>query len=96
MCSKEHKTTTKEHKKGSELMNLGEMIRSRRESLMMTQAELARRTGFTRPQITRWEQGRTKGIKVRSLVLLERALGFKPGDLFKTKYEDLNEMLRGN
>ncbi len=76
-------------------MGLSAEIKARREELGMSKCELARRTKVTRQAIIRWERGKTAGITASYLIDLERALGLKPGELFKAKYEDTPNDLLG-
>ena len=86
MCSIEH---NKKRKEAGETVLLGEIIRAKRRSLGMTQEELSKVTGITRPQIAKWELGDTHGIKKESLYALEQGLNCEIGELYKLSFPDM-------
>lgn len=65
-------------------------IRERRRKLGLTQAGLADIVGVTRQAVSMWERGgKNQGIdalKASNLAALEKALGFKVGELFQMYY----------
>lgn len=60
----------------------GENVRVRRQALGLTQAELARSTGFDLMAISRWERG-ASSPRGESAVALARALGVSLADLYR-------------
>lgn len=77
-----------------EIVNRGEFIRDRREFLKLTQDELARRLGFERSTISRWENGNIMKIKKSVLISLSQALDLKPHELAGVTIEELGLMPR--
>ncbi len=57
-------------------------IRTRREAMGMTRAELAKRTGVCASLVTRWEAG-TRIPATERLPALAQALSCEIGDLFE-------------
>lgn len=70
-------------------MDIGERIKRRRESLGMTQAELARKVGYTsRSTITRIER-EGNGISQDKIVAIAKALRTTPSYLMGWEDEDV-------
>lgn len=69
-------------------MNIGERIKERRESLGMTQSDLARKVGYTsRSTINKIERD-GRGISQDKIVALAKALGVTPSYLMGWECED--------
>lgn len=66
---------------------LARMVRSRREALRLTQADLARRAGVSRSAINEIEAGRTKQLKGRNLYRVAKALDVDPLELLDVRLE---------
>ena len=66
-----------------DLEALGDVIREERERQGMTQAELGRRVGLSRPSISLLERGSTKFPKIATLEAVATALGLPPQALFE-------------
>ena len=65
----------------SDATTTGEVVRSRREELGLTKAELARRSHLTRSSIHEIEAGQRTHLQARTVQALNRALGLPPGTL---------------
>lgn len=61
---------------------MGYKIREKRESLKMTQEELAKKSGVGRVTIALLETGATKNASSKTLLLIAQALGTTIDDLF--------------
>lgn len=59
----------------------GEVVRTRREELGLTKAELARRASLTRSSIHEIEADQRSHLQARTLQALERALELSPGTI---------------
>jgi transcriptional regulator with XRE-family HTH domain len=68
-------------------LTLGSRIRSERERLEMSRAELARLVGVAGSQVTRWEAGEYKP-STQALVNLARALDMDPLELMAAACAD--------
>lgn len=66
-----------------DLEALGEVIRDERERQGMTQAELGRRVGLSRPSISLLERGSTKFPKIATLEAIAAALNLPPHALYE-------------
>jgi transcriptional regulator with XRE-family HTH domain len=62
---------------GGLYVTLGRLLRARRESVGLSQGELARRVGMTRTSITNIESGRQK-VQLHTLYDVARALDVPP------------------
>lgn len=60
---------------------MSERMRKLRESLFMSQGELAEALGVTQQTVSKWESGKAVPSK-RTLGKLEQILGLRSGDLF--------------
>lgn len=76
--SPRHKTTEQ---------RLGGVIRLRRESLGLSQEDLALECGLHRTYISQLERGR-KSPTLRTLVLIAKALGCEPAELVRQATTD--------
>ena len=56
------------------VINIGNLVRSARESAGLSQAELAARVGTTQPVVSRWERGHEEP-RLSTLAKLARACG---------------------
>ena len=56
------------------LLELGATIRRLRKEKGLTQAEIARKAGISRPTLSRMEQGRFANVSVRALFIILHAL----------------------
>jgi transcriptional regulator with XRE-family HTH domain len=63
---------------------LGELVRSRREALQITQEDLARRVGIARTSVSNIEKGRQR-IPVHVLFALSDALGVEMANLLPSR-----------
>ena len=61
---------------------LGETLMRVRRGAGVTQGEMARRLGLSRPTLNRLESA-SQNVTLRTLAQLCRALGCEPGDLFR-------------
>jgi transcriptional regulator with XRE-family HTH domain len=62
-------------------------IRERRLSMNLSQEALAALVGVSRQCISLWENsGEVETVKASNLVAIEKALGFKAGELFRLYY----------
>jgi DNA-binding Xre family transcriptional regulator len=61
---------------------LASALRRMRQEADLTQAELAKSLGISRPTLTRLENG-DQNVTLRTLTQLCRALNCEPGDLFR-------------
>jgi HTH-type transcriptional regulator / antitoxin HipB len=59
------------------LIELGEAVAMRRKSLMMSQSEVADRTGLTRETLVRFERGQLSEFGSRKLLAVLAALGME-------------------
>lgn len=59
---------------------VGDLVKAHRQTALLTQEELAARTGLSRSQIANIEVGRTD-IPVKTLMRLAEGIGCKAGDL---------------
>lgn len=57
----------------------GDRIRTRREQIGMSQAELARRSGVSAASVNDWESGKTQNISGAALLKAAQAMGVSPG-----------------
>jgi len=64
-------------------IEVGELIRKRREAVHMTVAQLAKRIGVSRNTITNYESGRTEP-SASHLILIAKVLGASIGDILGT------------
>ena len=55
-------------------MKFRERLTERRQAANLSQAELARRSGFTRQSIADWESGRRQNISLKNMIKLAQAL----------------------
>ena len=69
-------------------MKLGLAIAMRRESLGMTQEELAKAVGVSKASVSRWESGDISNMRRDRIYRLAKALNVSPIDLL---YDDINE-----
>lgn len=65
------------------------LIKEKRESLGLTQRDLATRMGVSCSTVTKWEKG-SSYPPVRQLPLLAAVLGVPIGDLFVSQPRDCN------
>lgn len=63
------------------VIEVHELIKDRRESLNLTQEELASLCGVSQNTIDKWESGLVEGIKRDKMILLSRALKISPLNL---------------
>ena len=76
--------------------SLAESLRRLRQEAGLTQAEIARRLGVSRPTLNRLESA-SQNVTLRTLAQLCQALRCEPGDLFRPGQLPLKvpRMLRG-
>lgn len=60
---------------------MGEKIRNRRIELKMTQAELAEKLGMSRVQVSYFETGARKIVKISTLLAIASALNISVDEL---------------
>jgi transcriptional regulator with XRE-family HTH domain len=72
-------------------MSLAQRIRQRREQLVMSQSELARRTGVPQSRISEFENGSKTGMTLDTAKRLARVLGVSIDYLAGTWDEDEGE-----
>lgn len=73
-------------------MDFAKIVRSCREELQLTQAELGKRVGVYRTTVIEWEKGRTIPTNAKVRRSLARTLNVKYEDLFG-ETDELDEML---
>jgi len=69
----------------AQIDNLSTRIKSNRIRLNLSQDDLAKRIGVSRPSVTQWESGDTKNIKNDNLVALARAFKISVDELLTGK-----------
>ena len=62
-------------------MTIGELIKSRRESLNKTLEDVGQAIGVSRATVSRWETGNIKSLKRSNAVALAKVLGLDPAEL---------------
>lgn len=72
-------------------MTIGELIKSRRESLDKTLEDVATAVGVSRATVSRWESGNIKTMKMSNVKALARVLNLDPDELIMPTDVFLNE-----
>ena len=69
-------------------METSTIIKEHRKLAGLTQSELAKAAGVSRPAVAQWESGKTKNLKMSHLFKVAKALNIDPESLVPSMEED--------
>lgn len=74
-------------------MNVGKIIKSRREDLKLSQQEVADHVGVSKSIVSRWENGEVRNMGIDKIKSLCKILSIDPLTLINNDIEDLTKTL---